>query len=91
MNPVYFNALHCCKHFLIFTEGTSLNFLTFKLLEFKGFFVIRTVFVLKLLRQIIVLGQLLLAFKSAQLEIIWLLKSLQDLLVSHCTLSCTQP
>lgn len=94
MNPVYFNALYgLLQHFLMFTVGTSFNFHAFKLLGVRGFFNIRIVFVMKLLQQTILLGQPLLAFKSAQLEIeiIWWLKPLQVLLVSHYTsLSSTQ-
>lgn len=70
MNPVYFNALHhLLQHFLMFTVGTSFNFHAFKLLGFRCFFDIRIVFVIKLLQQTILLGQLLLPFTSAELEI----------------------
>lgn len=66
MSPVYFNALYgLLQHFLMFTVGTSFNFH----LGVRGFFNIRIVFVMKLLRQTILLGQPLLTFKSAQLEI----------------------
>lgn len=75
MNPAYFNALHgLLQDFLMFTVGTPFNFRAFKLLGIRGLFYIRFVFVMKLaqqtvLQQTVLLGQRLLAFKSAQLEI----------------------
>lgn len=71
----------------MFTVGTSFNFHAFKLLGFRCFFDIRIVFVMKLLQQTILLGQLLLPFTSAEveIEIIWWLKLLQVFLVSRYT------